>query len=142
MNSFGWVKLHQFQIIKGGRRCVQFTFHSLRQKYGMLIRACRIFLFVGEGLNLSAGGADNAAQPSRKACFSARQAKLLREPCASSQEGRNAPEIRQDFTARRCKVQTSPSFLNRLRHAHSSVPYFSFYHYILPFVLTFFCSVV
>ena len=31
-DSFGWVKLPLFQIIKGGRSNVQFTYHTLRQK--------------------------------------------------------------------------------------------------------------
>ena len=35
MGLFGWVKFRQFLIFEGGRIYVQFTYHTLRQKYGI-----------------------------------------------------------------------------------------------------------
>ena len=79
----------------------------------MSFRTYGFFLFCAEkekkDLNLSAGGADNAAQPSRKACFSARQAKLLRERCdnvATKHEVPNAERLKLAGS----KVQTMPQF--------------------------------
>ena len=72
-----------------------------------VLRAFRIFLFCAEkkgfvylctvAHNVSSG-ADNAAQPRRKARFSGRQAKLLRERCAQRNKARSAKAL--SFEAR------------------------------------------
>ena len=55
MGLFGWVKFRQFLIFEGGRICVQFTFHSLRQQKRTPVGA--LFLLPNWGKLMPSGGA-------------------------------------------------------------------------------------